>query len=394
MLAQLRRDLSRQSVLQGLVVAIVGYAGSVAIVIKGLAAVGASEQQIVSGLMLAGITKGIAAIWLSLKYKMPISIAWTTPGMALLATTGAVTGGFPAAVGALLICACLVILCAFWEPLAKLVEAIPVAIANAMLAGILFKLCLAPFLALNIKPGPVVAILLVWLVVLKLARLWAVPAAMLTAILATALTAEQGLPGGFQWPAAEWVTPQFSIEAMMSIALPLFIVTMASQNITGLAVLSTFGYRPHPKEGVALTGVLSLVTAPFGAPTVNFAAITAALCASPDAHPDTAKRYGAAVISGIGYLLLVLLAGIAAALVLRASPVLIEAAAGLALIGSFAGAMHGAINRDVERIPALIAFLLTASGLSLWGIGSAFWGLAIGWAVHRAFCGSVQKTAP
>ena len=385
MWAAFQRDLSRQGVLQGLVVALVGYMSSVAIIIKGLAAVGASESQIVSGLVLAGITKGVAAIWLSLKYRMPMSIAWTTPGMVLLATTGAVTGGFPAAVGALLICAALVILAAFWEPLAKLVQAIPLPIANAMLAGILFKLCLAPFLSINTQPGPVLVIILVWVGVLKIARIWAVPAAVLAAIVATVLSAGQGGAAGLAWPAVEWVNPVFTVEAMMSIALPLFIVTMASQNITGLAVLATFGYRPHPREGIALTGFLSLITAPFGAPTVNLAAITAALCASPEAHPDPSRRYVTAVMSGVGYLAMVLLAGMAASLVLRASPALIEAAAGLALIGSFGGAMFGAIKEEDARIPALVAFLLTASGLTVWGIGSAFWGLAIGWVLHRVF---------
>jgi benzoate membrane transport protein len=387
MFSDLRRDAARPAVLQGLIVAVVGYAGSVAVVIKGLEAVGANESQIVSGLLLAGLGKAFCAIWLSLRFRMPISIAWTTPGMALLATTGAVAGGFPAAVGALVVCAGLVILTAFWEPLARLVRAIPMPVANAMLAGILFKLCLAPFLALSSNLIPVAVVLVTWLVVLRVAKLWAVPAAMLAAIALTAFAMGQGLPGGFRMPGLSWTTPVFTFEAMMSLALPLFIVTMASQNITGLAVLATFGFRPHPREGIALTGVWSLLSAPFGAPTVNFAAITAALCASPDVQPDPARRYITAVASGVGYLALCAIAGIAATLVLRASPVLIEAAAGLALIGSFGGSMGAAIREEQDRVPALITFLVTVSGLSLFGIGAAFWGLLAGWIVYLAFVG-------
>ncbi len=384
-LAQFRADFSTQAMVQGLIVALVGYTSSVAILIKGLAAVGASEAEIISALLFVGIAKGIAAILLSLLSRMPISVAWSTPGLALLGATGAVAGGFPAVVGAFIFAASLIVLAAFWSPLARFIEAIPRPIANAMLAGILFKLCLSPFLALQQQPIAALAILGLWLFMLKFARLWAVPAAVLLALVLTGMNGGFGSGLAFQLPRPDFILPTLTLPALLGVALPLFIVTMASQNITGLAVLQTFGFRHRPRDGLMVTGFLSAITAPFAAPTINYAAITAALCAGSDAHADARRRYVAAVFSGIGYMLLAAFAGVAAALVLRASPVLIEAAAGLALVAAFGSAMNGAIAEEQGRLPALLTFFVAASGLTLFGIGGAFWGLLIGWGVHLVF---------
>lgn len=375
-------DFSAQAGIQGLIVALVGYASSAAIVIAGLKAMGATTAEIASGLLLLGIGKGIAAIGLSLWTRMPISIAWTTPGLALLATSPVPQGGFGAAVGAFIVTGGLIVLAGVWPMLGRLVAAIPKPIASAMLAGILLKLCLAPFVALKSMPLAALAIIVTWLVVYRFARLYAVPAAVLVTLGCIWGQGGEALGGlAFSLPRPEVVMPLFTAETMVNIALPLFIVTMASQNITGLAVLATFDYRPDPRLGLAVTGALSALTAPFGAPTINFAAITAALCAGPDAHPDPARRYVAAVTSGVGYMALAVLAAVAADFVTRSSPILIEAAAGLALIGAFGGSMFAAVQSEDARLPALVTFLVTASGFSFWGIGAAFWGLVIGCAV-------------
>ncbi len=378
----LSADYSTQAALQGLVVALVGYASSVAIVIAGLKAVGATTGQIASGLLLLGLAKGIAAIWLSLATRMPISIAWTTPGLALLAATGPVSGGFAAAVGAFIVTGLLIALIGLWPVLGRLVAAIPRPVASGMLAGVLIKLCLAPFVAMKTMPAAALAILVTWLLLNRYARLYAVPGAVAVTLGIIAASGGEGLAGlAFRLPQPEWVTPVFTLDAMINIALPLTLVTMASQNITGLTVLASFDYRPDPKLSLAVTGGLSALTAPFGAPTINLAAITAALCAGPDAHADPARRYVAAIVSGIGYMLLALLAALAAEFVTRASPILIEAAAGLALIGAFGGSLLGAVQAEEGRLPALLTFLVTASGFALFGIGAAFWGLVIGCAV-------------
>ena len=381
-----RQDFSAQAVAQGLLVALVGYASSVAIVIQGLTAVGATVGQVASGLVALGIAKGIVAVWLSWQLRMPISIAWTTPGLALLATTGAVAGGFAAAVGAFMVVGVLIMLTGFWSPLGRLVASIPKPIANAMLAGILLKLCLAPFVAIGKVPWLAAAVLLTWLIMSRFARLYAVPAAVLVALAGMALDGPfAGLTVADLVPRLEFVMPAFTFEAMINIALPLFIVTMAGQNLPGLAVLATYDYRPRVAPLLLSTGAASVIAAPFGSPTINLAAITAALCAGPDAHPDPARRYIAGIVSGLGYALLVALAGVAAVLVVRSPPILIEAVAGLALIGAFGGAMVNAVQEEDGRLAALTTFLVTASGLTLAGIGSAFWGLTLGLVVHFLF---------
>lgn len=376
--------LSLSAVATGFLVALVGYASSVAVVIQGLAGVGADTAQIASGLAALGVSMGLAAILLASWQRKPISIAWTTPGMALLAATGPVAGGFPAAVGAFLTVAVLVMVTGLWTPLGRWIAAIPKPLANAMLAGILLKLCLAPFAAMAQAPGLGLLVLVTWAVVGRFARLYAVPAAVAVALAAMALNppVAGGALTGFALPSLSLVTPVFTWEALVGVALPLFVVTMASQNIPGLTVLATFGYTPRVPPVFLVTGALSALTAPFGAPTINLAAITAALCAGPDADPQPERRWQAAVVGGIGYILLAGLAAVTATLVLRSPPILIEAVAGLALIGAFGGALLGAVQVEEERVPALMTLLVTASGLSFWGVGSAFWGLLFGGAMH------------
>ncbi|KAA1054500.1 benzoate/H(+) symporter BenE family transporter [Azospirillum argentinense] len=383
----LSTGLSLRAVGAGLLAALVGYASSVAVVIHGLTAVGAGTEQVVSGLVLLGFAMGLTAMGLSLHRRKPISIAWTTPGMALLATTGAVEGGFAAAVGAFVVTGVLIVLAGLWSPLGRRIAAIPKPLANGMLAGILLKLCLAPFLAVSQAPGMALLVLATWAVVGRVARLYAVPAAVAVALGAMALDPSSGLAGGAAlsgalWPGVTFVQPVFTWEAMVGIALPLFVVTMASQNIPGLAVLATYNYAPPTRPIFLATGAASALTALGGAPTINLAAITAALCASPDADPNPARRWQAAFVGGVGYILFAGLAGVTAVMVTRSPPILIEAVAGLALVGAFGSALMGAVQVEANRTAALVTMLVTASGLSFAGVGSAFWGLLLGGAVH------------
>lgn len=367
----------------GAIVALVGYASSVAVVVAGLKAVGATTEEITSALVFLGLGKGLIAIGLSLWTRMPVSIAWTTPGLALLATTGVVQGGFPAALGAFVIVGVMIVITGLFKPLGDLVASIPKPIANAMLAGIILKLALAPFLALSKVPVTALLVLITWAVVQRFYRLWATPAAVVVALGAILWTnlADGAAAFVFPWPTVTLITPAFTFQAMVSIALPVYIVTMASQNITGLAVMGSFGYRPPTASGLVATGAYSALTAPFGAATLNFAAITAALCCGPDAHADPARRYVAAVVAGVGYIAFAGIAGLTATVVTQSPPVLIEAVAGLALIGALGGALKAAVEPDATRTAALVTFLLTASGLSVMGVGAAFWGLLGGLAV-------------
>lgn len=367
----------------GLLASFVGFASSFAVIIQGLTAVGASQVEAASGLMALSIAMGVCGIVLSLKKRQPISIAWSTPGAALLASTAAPAGGFASAVGAFLISSLLIVIAGLWKPLGRAVAAIPAPLANAMLAGVLLGLCLAPVKAVAAAPVYGLAIIVTWALVAKWKRLLAVPAAVIVTVGIIAMTTDVShLDMTALWPQPVFVTPHFDFSAMVGIALPLFIVTMASQNIPGIAVLNVNGYRPDPGPLFSVTGLFSLLSAPFGGHAVNLAAITAALCAGPDAHPDPARRYWAAVISGVFYVIFGLCAGAATAFISAAPPILIQAVAGLALLGALGASLLGAVTEAKDREAAIITFIVTASGLSFFGISGAFWGLLAGGAIY------------
>ncbi|MBV2183310.1 MAG: benzoate/H(+) symporter BenE family transporter [Rhizobium sp.] len=377
------KDLSFQSLFMGCLTAFVGFASSFAVVLQGLKGVGATDFEAASGLMALSVSMGLCAIVLSAWTKLPVSIAWSTPGAALLATAGTVEGGFAAAVGAFLVCALLIVIAGLFRPLGRAVAAIPASLANAMLSGVILGLCFAPFKAIAFDPMLGLPILLAWATVLAFKRLYAVPAALAAFVIVMVFGVD--LPEGAMatWaqslaPPVELVAPVFTLPALVSIALPLFIVTMASQNIPGIAVLKVNHYSPNPGPLFAVTGLFSLFSAPFGGHAVNLAAITAAMCAGEDAHPDPKKRYWAAIIGGAGYIVLGLLAGAVTAFVSLAPPILIQAVAGLALIGAFSGSAVAAFKEPETREAAAVTFLITASGISFAGISGAFWGLIAG----------------
>lgn len=320
----------------GLLVGVVGYASTFALVLKGLQAVGATQEQAASGLLAVLVVKGLLAIGLSFRLRMPISIAWSTPGAALLVVTGVPEGGFPMAVGSFLLVAALVVSAGLWRPFGRAVGAIPITLASAMLAGILFGLCTAPIRAVAALPALALPAIVVWALALRVARPYAVPLAVLLTGIVVAISTPFP-PGALAEiaPRAVFVGPAFSLDAVIGITVPLFIVTMASQNVPGLAVLHANGYRPAVGPLFVSTGLASGLAALFGGHTVNLAAITAALCAGPEAGPDPARRWIAGAMAGATYVALGLLASFAAAFVAASPPLLIESVAGLALLGSF-----------------------------------------------------------
>lgn len=373
--------LSVSTVTAGLLAAFVGFASSFAVVVKGFLAMGADPAQAASGLAAVSAAMGLGALLLSLRYRMPISVAWSTPGGALLAASAAPAGGFAEAVGAFIVCGVLLTAAGLFKPLADLVRRIPASLAGAMLAGILTPLCLAPVKAAASAPALALPVILVWAATLRFTRLYAVPAALVAAV-AVSIFHHGPLPGADALkPPLMLIAPSFALSSIVGVALPLAIVTMASQNLPGFAVLKINGYEPPPGPVLTTTGLLSLAAAPFGGHAVNLAAITAALCAGPEAHPDPARRWGAAAISGVFYILMGLAAGAATALMAAAPPSLIEAVAGLALLPAFANSMRSALADDREREAAVVTFLTSASGVSIAGVGGAFWGLVAGGAM-------------
>jgi benzoate membrane transport protein len=367
-----------QPITTGVVTAFVGYAGSFAVVLKGLQSVGASDAQAASGLMALSFAMGFLCLVLSFAYKMPVSGAWSTPGAALLAATGATAGGFGAAVGAFLVVGALVVVTGLFKPAAKAVATIPSSLANAMLAGILFGLCLQPIKALIEVPLPAALVIGAWFVVSRWKRAWATPTAALIAIAIIVVQAHgPGLDIATLTPTLSCVDPVFTPAALISIALPLFIVTMASQNLPGVAVLQAYGYQPDPGWPIAATGLFSMFAAPFGGHAVNLSAITAAMCASSDASPDRKLRWIASFTCGFVFLIFGFFAGVITHFASQ-SPILIEAVAGLALLSSFGQALHNALADTGEREAALVTFLVASSGVGFLGIGGAFWGLLAG----------------
>ncbi len=305
----------------------------------------------------------------------PIAIAWSTPGAALLIATGLPPGGYPAAVGAFLFAAALIVVAGLWPAFGRLVGAIPRSLASAMLAGILFTLCLAPVRAMAEMPALAAPVVLAWALAWRFARPYAVPVALAVAaavILSVATVPRRALPSSGRPPGLR--VPDLVPATLGSLGLPLFIVTMASQNVPGLAVLSANGYRPPIGPIFVATGLGSGVSALFGGLPVNLAAITAALCAGPDAHPDPAKRWWSTLVYGLGYVAIALCTGAATALVTAAPPLLIEAVAGLALLGSLGGALTGALADERERLPAVVTFAVAASGVAAFGVGRALLG--------------------
>jgi len=368
-----------QPIMAGALAAVVGYASTFTVVLAALTAGGATPQQAGSGLFSVCLALGILNMAVAWRVRVPISFAWTTPGMAFLLTVGEPVGGFPAVAGAFLVAAALIVLTGLVKPLARLIAAIPSAIANAMLAGMLLTLCLAPVTALAEAPLLAAPILLAWMLGLRFARRYAVPIAVLVTGVVLALTTH--LPPGAldgTWPALVFVMPEFSWDAVVRIALPIYVVTMASQNLPGIAVMKANGYTVKTAPVFVMTGIASAATAVFGGHTTNLAAITAAICAGPEAHPDPAKRWPAPVAAGGMYILLGLAASLAAAFIAASPPLLIQAAAGLALLSSLASALAGALDLEEARLPAILTFVATASGITILGIGAPFWGLVGG----------------
>ncbi|MET8651219.1 benzoate/H(+) symporter BenE family transporter [Nocardia aurea] len=370
----------------GVVTALVGFTSSFAVVLSGLSAVGATHAQAASGLLALCVTQAVGMILLSYRYRMPITLAWSTPGAALLASTGAVSGGWAAAVGAFALTGVLVVITGLWQRLGNLVAAIPVEIAQAMLAGVLVPLCLAPVEAVHTSPGVVVPVIVVWVVLQRFAKRWAVIAAFVTAVIGAGVSIVAGhrrLDLSAMAPSVELTLPHWNWQAMLGVAIPLYIVTMASQNIPGTAVMRSFDYRVPWRAAMTVTGIGTVLGAPAGGHAINLAAISAALSAAPAAHPDPRRRWIAAVTAGCAYLLLALGSAALVTFIAAAPAGTLETVAGLALLATLAAALAGALRSERHREAGVVTFLIAASGVGFLGIGAAFWALIAGLVVRR-----------
>lgn len=366
------------TLLSGFVAVLVGYASSAAIIWQAAVAAGASTTQIAGWMTALGIAMGASTLILTLWYRAPVLTAWSTPGAALL-VTGLQGLTLPEAIGVFIIANALIVLCGVTGLFARLMRVVPHSLAAAMLAGILLRFGLQAFASLNDQFLLCGGMLLAWLILKSIAPRYAVIAALIVGavialsegdIVTSSLALSPVLP--------TFIAPQFSLTHSLGVAVPLFLVTMASQNAPGVATMKAAGYDVPVSPLIVTTGLLALLLSPFGVYSICIAAITAAICQSPEAHPDAAKRWQAAAAAGVFYLLAGIfgssITGVMAALPTSG----IQMLAGLALLGTISGSLYQALNQESERDAAVVTFLVTASGLTLWGVGSAFWGLIAG----------------
>ena len=378
------RDLSLSAFTAGFVAVLVGFTSSVAIVFQAALAFGASPAQISSWMWALGLGMGLCSLVPSWWLRKPVMVAWSTPGAAVLATAGA-AGGFSMAdaIGAFMVSAALVTLFGVTGWFERIMNRIPMALASALLAGVLSRFGLQAFAAAQSALALVLLMLLSYLLGKRLAPRYAV---VWTLLVGVAWVAVQGQFSGasmhLEMALPVFTMPQFGWAAMVSLALPLFVVTMASQNLPGVAAIRAAGYGGPDglpvSHIITLTGVATLLLAPFGAFALNLSAITAAICMGPEAHRDPARRYTAAVSCGAIYVLIGFLGATITGVLTAFPKELVAAIAGLALLGTIASALATALQEDHHREAAIITFLVTLSGVVLAGVGSAFWGVVAG----------------
>ena len=360
------------------VATVVGFGGTVALVVQAGQAMGAAPAQIISMVTALCLGIGLPGAVLSWRLKMPVVLAWSTPGAALLAAS-TLGLGWSTAVGAFVIAGLMMVLTGLVPALGRLAERIPAAVASAMLAGVLLPFCLKLFLVFPTDLMLAAGLLLVFLVMRRLAPAWSLPAVLVAAFAVLTLRGQVALPEGTGlFGALSPVMPAFDWKAAVSLALPLYLVTLASQNLPGLVVLRAAGYAPPAGKLIFWGGLTSTLLAPFGAHGVNLAAITAAICTGPDAHPDAAKRWTVGVIYGLFYLVVALFAAPLAGLFIAMPTGALAAITGLALIAPLTGSLGAMMSEVKDREAAVLTFAATASGVALFGVGSAFWGLAVG----------------
>ena len=377
---QFFKDLSLSAFVAGFVAVLVGFTSSVAIVFQAAQSFGATSAQITSWIWALGLGMGLCSLVPSLLLRKPVMVAWSTPGAAVLATAGA-AGSFSMgeAVGAFMVCSLLVILVGATRGLERVADRIPMEIASALLAGVLARFGIQAFAAAQTALPLVLLMVGAYLVARRMAGRYAVVFTLMVGILWVLITGQMAWsmePVRLAMPV--FVAPQWSVSAIVSLAIPLFVVTMASQNLPGMAVIRASGYELPVSRLITMTGWASLVLAPFGAFALNFSAITAAICMGPEAHEDRSKRYTAAASCGAIYIVIGLFGALVTGLLTSFPKELVVAIAGIALLSTIGNGLASALRDERHREPALITFLVTLSGITLMDIGSAFWGVVVG----------------
>jgi benzoate membrane transport protein len=371
------RDLSVSTGVAGFVAVLVGFTSSAAIVFAAAQTLGATPAQTVSWIWALGLGMGITSLGLSLWYRQPVLTAWSTPGAAVLAVSQGVS--LPEATGAFMVCALLIMAVGYSGWFERLMSLIPLALASALLAGVLARFALDAVGAVVQAPVLVIAMTAAYVLGRRWWPRWSVPVVLLVGMGVAALQGQLHLSSvAWTWALPVWVSPAWSWTAMVSVALPLFVVTMASQNLPGVAAQRASGFDIPVSPVVGATGLASFLLAPFGGYAINLAAITAAICMGKEAHPDPSRRYTASAAAGLLYIALGLAGGTIVSLMAAFPQALVLAVAGLALLGTMAAGLSVAVKDEQHREAAVLTFLVTLSGVTVAGVGSAFWGVVVG----------------
>ncbi|QLI81353.1 benzoate/H(+) symporter BenE family transporter [Chitinibacter fontanus] len=375
---RLFNDFSLSALVAGFVTVLVGFTSSAVIVFQAAQALHATPTQTASWMWALGLAMGLTCIGLSLRYRVPVVTAWSTPGAALLVTSVAGVS-MPEAIGAFIVSGALILLMGLTGWFERAMQRIPMGLASAMLAGVLLRFGFGAFTALQSQWLLALSMIMVYLLLRRWQPRYAIVGVLLVGVLLAAIQGQLHLGGiSFALAQPEWTSPEFSWQSLASVALPLFLVTMASQNVPGVTVLHANGYNPPISPIISWTGLTTIVLAPFGAFAINLAAITAAICMGKDAHEEANKRYVASVCAGLMYLLVGIFGATVAALFAAFPKELVMVVAGLALLNIIGNGLALAVRDEQHREAAIITFVVTASGLTLFGIGAAFWGLIAG----------------
>ena len=384
---QFFKDLNLAAFTAGFVAVLVGFTSSVAIVFQAAQAFHATPGETSSWMWALGWGMGLCSALPSLWLKKPVMVAWSTPGAAVLATAG-LAGGFSMgeAIAAFMASAALVTLFGVTGWFEKVMNRMPVAIAAALLAGVLARFGLQAFAAAQTALPLVLLMLAIYLLGKRLLPRYAVVLTLAGGIVFVAARGQlvwSELALSLAMPV--FIMPRFTLAAMVSLAIPLFVVTMASQNLPGVAAIRAAGYGPESADGgipvskiITLSGLATLVLAPFGAFALSLSAITAAICMGREAHEDPARRYTAAVSCGLIYIVIGIFGAAVTGLLTAFPKELVVAIAGLALLGTIGSGLAAAVREESHREAALITFLVTLSGVAIAGVGSAFWGVVAG----------------
>lgn len=385
MMQKLLEDISIPAIFAGFITFLVGISVSAVLVIQAAQILGATSEQISSWFWALGLGIGISGLFLSWKFKYPVATSWSTAGLALIIATGS---GYTLyeAIGAFFICGLLTAILGFSGVFKKALSYIPQSLTSAMLAGVLLKFGIALFASLQTNWGFILSILAIYILSKRIWPRYSIVLTVIGGIAVCPLFMEFHTPV-VQWSLAQpvWMAPEFSWSAVLGLAFPLFVINMASQYLPGIAMIQSYGYKPHINQLIGWTGLSQTLLAPFGCYSVNIAAISAAISLDDQVHPDPAKRYIAGMSCGFFYILVGLFAATLTSLLMSFPQVFITALAGIALFGTIGHNIALAFHEIEEREAALMTFLFSASGVQFLGIGSAFWGLIFGIIVMLVF---------